>query len=90
MTRLELAIAELNRKFVAITAAKIDENTDEYEVMESALYELQTDIEKIEHTFDVKIRFDNNYSWTLGIYVYGMYQSLDEMNDIGSIVDSGC
>ena len=90
MTRLELAIFELNRKFAAITAAKIDENTDEYEAMESALYELQTDIEKIEHTFDVKIRFDNNYSWTLGIYVYGMYQSLDEMTDIGSIVDSGC
>jgi hypothetical protein len=89
MTRLELAIFELNRKFVAITTAKMNVGMSEDDAMTFALNDLQKEIEKVNHIFNVHVRFDNNYSFTLGIYPYGVYQSLDEMSDIEKIVDGG-
>lgn len=89
MTRLELTIFELNRKFAAITTAKMNVGMSEDDAMTFALNDLQREIEMANHVFDVHIRFDNNYSCTLGIYPYGVYQSLDEMSDIEKIVDGG-
>ena len=79
---IDLAIAELNRKWCAVLMY-CEEDTDKAIVM------LQNDLEKMKQLVGEAPQLDNNYSLTWGYNKYGLYNSLDEMQEIAEIIDGG-
>lgn len=77
--KMMLAMMELNMKFHTM----LEMYDEDFDLVVS---KLQNDLAAFEKEFGIKLYYDGNYTWTWGIYQFGMYETLTECEEVSKIV----
>lgn len=83
---IDLALAELNAKWWAVRVyCQCNDLNEDVE----GIAMMQNDLERLTKLTGKSPLLDSNYSNTWGYEAYGLYQSLEEMQEVAEIIEGG-